>query len=645
MAAKKKTENKPVEMTCKVSDWDQYLFGQGNHYEIYKKLGAHLTEKDGVAGTYFAVWAPRAKSVKLIGDFNNWDGKDHEMTRLEPLGIYELFVPGVGEGNIYKYLIDGADGNLHYKCDPYGFSAEMRPGTASKVADLSYKWKDSKWMEARAEVDTNKMPMSIYEVHLGSWKRHPHEEEETGFYTYEELAEELVKYVKEMGYTHVELMGIAEHPFDGSWGYQVTGYFAPTSRYGTPKQFKKLIDALHKAKIGVILDWVPAHFPRDAHGLANFDGAPLYEYPDPRKGEHPDWGTKIFNYEMNEVKNFLISNALYWMEEFHIDGLRVDAVASMLYLDYGKQDGQWVANKYGGNNNLEAIEFFKHLNSCLLGKYPGTLMIAEESTAWPKVTDKPENDGLGFSYKWNMGWMHDFLEYMKLDPYFRKNNHNKMTFAASYMTSENYILVLSHDEVVHLKCSMINKMPGYPDDKFANLKAGYAFMMGHPGKKLLFMGQEFAQYQEWSEARELDWYLLGEEKHQQMQGWVKELLHIYKKHPCLYSLDRSYDGFQWINADDADRSIFSFVRYDETKKKSLLFVMNFTPMAREDYRVGVPRRKQYKLILNSHDEKFGGNDIVENRETVYKAAKGECDKQPFSFSYPLPPYGVAVFEF
>ena len=645
MAAKNKTENKPVEMTCKVTDWDQYLFGQGNHYEIYKKLGAHLTEKDGVAGTYFAVWAPRAKSVKVIGEFNNWDGKDHEMTRLEPLGIYELFIPGVGEGMTYKYLIDGADGNLHYKCDPYGFSAEMRPGTASKVADLSYKWKDAKWMEARVEKDTEKMPVSIYEVHLGSWKRHPHDEDEPGFYTYEELAEELVKYVKEMGYTHVELMGIAEHPFDGSWGYQVTGYFAPTSRYGTPKQFKKLIDALHKAKIGVILDWVPAHFPRDAHGLANFDGYPLYEYPDPRKGEHPDWGTKIFNYEMNEVKNFLISNALYWMEEYHIDGLRVDAVASMLYLDYGKSDGQWVANKYGGNNNLEAIEFFKHLNSCLLGKYPGTMMIAEESTAWPKVTEKPENDGLGFSYKWNMGWMHDFLEYMKLDPYFRKHNHNKMTFAASYMTSENYILVLSHDEVVHLKCSMINKMPGYPDDKFANLKAGYAFMMGHPGKKLLFMGQEFAQYQEWSEARELDWYLLAEEKHQQMQGWVKELLHIYKKHPCLYDLDRSYDGFQWINADDADRSIFSFVRYDEQKKKSLLFVMNFTPVAREDYRVGVPRKKQYKLILNSHDEKFGGNDIVENRETVYKSTKGECDKQPFSFSYPLPAYGVAVFEF
>ena len=646
MAAKKKNVTMPEEMTCKVSDWDQYLFGQGTHYEIYKKLGAHLTQKDGKAGTYFAVWAPRAKSVKVIGAFNNWDGKDHEMTRLEPLGIYELFVPGVGEGDTYKYLIEGADGNMHYKADPYAFHAEMRPGTASKVADISYKWKDSKWLEERRAKDTNKMPMSIYEVHPGSWKKHPVTEEDAdGFYSYEELAEELVKYVKDMGYTHVELMGIAEHPFDGSWGYQVTGYFAPTSRYGTPKQFKYLIDTLHKNKIGVILDWVPAHFPRDAHGLANFDGAPLYEYADPRKGEHPDWGTKIFNYEMNEIKNFLIANALYWIEEFHIDGLRVDAVASMLYLDYGKKDGQWVANKYGGNNNLEAIEFFKHLNSCLLGKNPGTIMIAEESTAWPKVTEKPEHDGLGFSYKWNMGWMHDFLEYMKLDPYFRKNNHNKMTFAASYMTSENYILVLSHDEVVHLKCSMINKMPGYPDDKFANLKAGYAFMMGHPGKKLLFMGQEFAQYQEWSEARELDWYLLGEEKHQQMQGWVRDLLHIYKKYPCLYELDKSYDGFQWINPNDADRSIFSFVRYDEEKKKSLLFVMNFTPMERADYRVGVPRKKQYKLILNSHDEKFGGKDVVENRATDYKAEKGECDGQPFSFGYPLPPYGVAVFEF
>ncbi len=645
MAAKKNMQAATEEMTCRISEWDQYLFGQGNHYEIYKKLGAHLTKKDGKSGTYFAVWAPHAKSVRVIGEFNQWDGKNHEMTRLEPLGIYELFVPGVKEGMAYKYLIEGADGNLHYKADPYAAYAEVRPATASRVAKLDYRWKDEKWMEERKTKDTDKMPISIYEVHPGSWKRHPHEEEEDGFCTYEELADHLVKYVKDMGYTHVELMGIAEHPFDGSWGYQVTGYFAPTSRYGTPKQFKYLIDTFHKNKIGVILDWVPAHFPKDAHGLANFDGAPLYEYPDPRKGEHPDWGTKIFNYEMNEVKNFLIANALYWIEEFHIDGLRVDAVASMLYLDYGKEDGQWVANKYGGNKNLEAIEFFKHLNSCLLGRNPGTLMIAEESTAWPKVTDKPENDGLGFSYKWNMGWMHDFLEYMKLDPYFRKHNHNKMTFAVSYMTSENYILVLSHDEVVHLKCSMINKMPGYPDDKFANLKAGYAFMMGHPGKKLLFMGQEFAQYQEWSEARELDWYLLGDEKHQQVQDWCRELLHIYKKHPCLYEMDKSYDGFQWINADDADRSVFSFVRYDEKKKKNLLFVINFTPVERGDYRVGVPRGKQYHLILNSHDQKFGGKDIVENRELVYKAKKGECDGQAYSFAYPLPPYGVAVFEF
>ncbi|MGN0334497.1 MAG: 1,4-alpha-glucan branching protein GlgB [Lachnospiraceae bacterium] len=650
MAAKTKkmakVKTKPEEMECRVTEWDQYLFGQGTHYEIFKKLGAHLTKKNGKKGVYFAVWAPRAKSVKLLGDFNNWDGSEYSMTRLEPLGIYEIFVPGIGEGALYKFLIEGADGNLHYKADPFAFWAELRPGTASKVADISgYKWKDTKWMDARKEKDVQKSPMSIYEVHPGSWKKHPNAEEADAFYTYDELAKELVAYVKEMGYTHVELMGIAEHPYDGSWGYQVTGYYAPTSRYGTPKQFKHFIDELHKNKIGVILDWVPAHFPRDAHGLANFDGAPLFEYPDPKKGEHPDWGTKIFNYEMNEVKNFLIANALYWVEEYHVDGLRVDAVASMLYLDYGKQDGQWIANKYGGNKNLEAIEFFKHMNSCLRGRNPGVMMIAEESTAWPKVTGKPEDDGLGFNFKWNMGWMHDFLEYMKLDPYFRKYNHNKMTFAMTYATSENYILVLSHDEVVHLKCSMINKMPGYPDDKFANLKAGYAFMFGHPGKKLLFMGQEFAQYQEWSEARELDWYLLGEDKHRQMQEFVKELLHIYKKNPSLYELDNSYDGFEWINANDGDRSIFSFMRHDSKKKKNLLFAINFTPIAREDYRIGVPRRKQYKLILNSHDERFGGNDIVAEREKVYKAAKGECDGQPYSFSYPLPPFGVAVFEF
>ena len=446
-----------------------------------------------------------------------------------------------------------------------------------------------------------------------------------------------------MGYTHVELMGIAEHPFDGSWGYQVTGYYAPTSRYGGPLEFKYLVNYLHKNKIGVILDWVPAHFPKDAHGLAEFDGTACYEHADPRQGEHPDWGTKIFNYGRNEVRNFLIANALYWIEEFHVDGLRVDAVASMLYLDYGKQDGQWVANKYGDNKNLEAIDFFKHLNSCVLGRNKGAMMIAEESTAWPKVTGDVEDEGLGFSLKWNMGWMNDFLEYMKLDPYFRKDNHNKMTFAMSYACSENYILVLSHDEVVHLKCSMLNKMPGYLVDKFANLRAGYVFMFGHPGKKLLFMGNEFAQLQEWSEARELDWYLLKEEPHQQMQNLVKALLHMYKKYRCLYEQDDSWDGFQWINADDCFRSIFSFVRYSKTKRKNLLFVVNFTPMERLDYRVGVPKKKKYKLVLDGDAEEFGGNG--RKKPEIYEAKKGECDGQKFYVESPLSPYGIAVFEF
>lgn len=488
-----------------VGDLDQYLLGQGTHYDIFRKLGAHLMTVDGKSGVYFAVWAPHALEVHVIGDFNGWNEESHAMERLEPLGIWELFVPDVKQGALYKYLIETQDHRRLYKADPYASSAEMRPGTASRVADISgFKWTDGTWMEQRRAKTMTEEPMAIYEVHPGSWKKYPHGPDEDGFYNYRELAHSLADYVHEMGYTHVELMGIAEHPFDGSWGYQVTGYYAPTSRYGSPQDFMYLVNYLHKKKIGVILDWVPAHFPRDAHGLADFDGQPLYEYPDPRKGEHPDWGTKIFNYEMNEVKNFLIANALYWVEQFHVDGLRVDAVASMLYLDYGKQSGQWVPNKYGGNENLEAVEFFKHLNSVLLGRNPGAMMIAEESTAWPKVTDKPENDGLGFSFKWNMGWMNDFLEYMKLDPYFRKGAHHLMTFAMTYAYSEKYILVLSHDEVVHLKCSMYNKMPGYPDDKFANLKAAYSFMMGHPGKKLLFMGQDFAQLQEWSEARELD---------------------------------------------------------------------------------------------------------------------------------------------
>ena len=632
------------EMSCFISDFDQYLFGQGNHYDIFRKLGAHLTEVDGQKGVHFAVWAPHALEVHVIGEFNGWNESSHLMRRLDPLGIWELFVPGVQLGSLYKYLIESQDHRLLYKADPYATEAELRPGTASKVSDISgYQWSDGDWMNTRKKKKPKEEPMSIYEVHPGSWRRHPHGSDEDGYYSYRELAHELADYVHEMGYTHVELMGIAEHPFDGSWGYQVTGYYAPTSRHGSPKDFMYLIDYLHQKKIGVILDWVPAHFPKDAHGLADFDGQPLYEYPDPRKGEHPDWGTKIFNYEMNEVKNFLIANALYWVEEFHVDGLRVDAVASMLYLDYGKEAGQWVPNKFGGNKNLEAIEFFKHLNSVLLGRNPGVVTIAEESTAWPMVTGRPEDDGLGFSFKWNMGWMNDFLEYMKQDPYFRKGAHNLMTFAMTYAYSENYILVLSHDEVVHLKCSMINKMPGEYEEKFANLKAAYAFMLGHPGKKLLFMGQDFAQLQEWSEARELDWYLLEQDQHRELQSFVKALLHLYKKTPALYQQDTRPEGFQWINANDGYRSIFSFMRFDKEKKKSLLFVCNFTPVERLDYRVGVPRKKQYKLVLDSDAAEFGGSG--KTKPSVYKAETGECDGQPYSIAYPLPAYGVAVFEF
>mgnify|MGYP002588352422 FL=1 len=637
------TAQKP-EVSCFISDFDQYLFGQGNHYDIFRKLGAHLTEHEGQKGVHFAVWAPHAVTVHVIGEFNGWNETSHPMSRLDPLGIWEVFVPGVQLGCLYKYLIEAQDHSLLYKADPYATEAERRPGTASKVSDISdFRWSDKDWMEKRKKKDPKEEPMAIYEVHPGSWKKHPHGPDEDGYYNYRELAHELADYVLEMGYTHVELMGIAEHPFDGSWGYQVTGYYAPTSRHGSPKDFMYLINYLHQKKIGVVLDWVPAHFPKDAHGLADFDGQPLYEYPDPRKGEHPDWGTKVFNYEMNEVKNFLIANALYWVEEFHVDGLRVDAVASMLYLDYGRESGQWIPNKFGGNKNLEAIEFFKHLNSVLLGRNPGVVTIAEESTAWPMVTGRPEDDGLGFSFKWNMGWMNDFLEYMKLDPYFRKGAHNLMTFAMTYAYSENYILVLSHDEVVHLKRSMINKMPGEYEEKFANLKAAYAFMLGHPGKKLLFMGQEFAQLQEWSEARELDWYLLEQDEHRELQAFVKALLHLYQKHPALYELDTHPEGFQWINANDGYRSIFSFMRFDKARKKNLLFVCNFTPVERPDYRVGVPKKKQYKLVLDSDAAEFGGSGV--EKPTVYKAEAGECDGQPYSIAYPLPGYGVAVFEF
>ena len=620
------------------TELDQYLFGQGTHYDIYRKLGAHPVKDGDEEGVYFAVWAPNAQGVSVIGEFNEWDEQANPMTKAGPIGVFETFVPGAKIGQLYKFFIIGMNGEHIYKADPYANEAELRPGTASRITDIrDFKWKDGTWMKTRQKFDETKNAMSIYEVHPGSWMKHPAtEEDEKGFYNYRELAVKLAQYVKDMGYTHVELMGIAEHPFDGSWGYQVTGYYAPTSRYGTPQDFKYLVDYLHRQKIGVILDWVPAHFPKDAHGLANFDGTAVYEHADPRQGEHPDWGTKIYNYGRPEVKNFLIANALFWIEECHVDGLRVDAVASMLYLDYGKNDGQWVANKYGGNQNLEAIEFFKHLNTVVLGRNHGTVMIAEESTAWPKVTGKAEDDGLGFSLKWNMGWMNDFLEYMKLDPYFRKFNHNKMTFSMTYAYSEKYVLVISHDEVVHLKKSMLEKMPGELDDKFKNLKAAYTFMFCHPGKKLLFMGQEFGQLREWSEERELDWFLLGEEKHRDLKDFVKALLKMYRKYPALYGMDTDPSGFEWINADDGDRSIYSFVRKSPTGRNNLLVICNFTPMDRPDYRVGVPKKKQYTQLLDE-------NGMTAKK--VFKAEKQECDNRPFSFAYPLPAYGVAIFQY
>ena len=626
-------------VSMKFTDLDQYLFGQGTNYEVYKKLGAHPTTYRRKKGVYFAVWAPNAQSVSVIGEFNDWEEEANPMEKVGPIGVYEVFVPGAKIGQLYKFFIVGAHGEKLYKADPYANEAELRPGTASRITDITdYKWKDATWIKNREKFDEQVEPMAIYEVHPGSWKKHPQSEEnEKGFYNYREFAHALAAYVKEMGYTHVELMGIAEHPFDGSWGYQVTGYYAPTSRYGTPQDFKYMVDYLHQNKIGVILDWVPAHFPKDAHGLANFDGTAVYEHADPRQGEHPDWGTKIYNYGRPEVKNFLIANALYWVEECHVDGLRVDAVASMLYLDYGKKDGEWIANKYGGNQNLEAIEFFKHLNTVVLGRNHGTVMIAEESTAWPMVTGDAEKDGLGFSLKWNMGWMNDFLEYMKLDPYFRKFNHNKMTFSMSYAYSERYVLVLSHDEVVHLKCSMIEKMPGELPDKFRNLKAAYSFMNCHPGKKLLFMGQEFGQLRECSEERELDWFLLNEEPHKELQNYVHDLLTIYKKYPALYAGDNNPEGFEWINADDRDRSIFSFVRKSPTKRNNILYIVNFTPVDRPDYRVGVPKKKQYKLIMDE-------NGLLEQPKT-FKAVKQECDNREFSFAYPLPAYGVAIFTY
>ena len=626
-----------------ISEMDQYLFSQGTHYDIYKKLGAHFSEEKGVKGVFFAVWAPHAAAVHVIGEFNGWNEESHPMKKEGPGGIHSLFVPGVQENTLYKFLITTEKGEKLYKADPFANYAEMRPGNASKITSLKgFAWEDEKWEENRDKLNVFEQPIAIYECHIGSWMKHP-DGTEDGFYNYREFADRLVEYLKEMRYTHVELMGIAEHPFDGSWGYQVTGYYAPTSRYGTPKDFMYLVNRLHKIGVGVILDWVPAHFATDAFGLGCFDGTCIFEDPDPRKGEHPEWGTKIFNYGKAEVKNFLIANVLFWLREFHIDGVRVDAVASMLYLDYGKKDGEWCPNKFGGNKNLEAIEFFKHLNSVVRGTYPGFLTIAEESTAWPKVTGDIEDGGLGFTFKWNMGWMHDFCEYMKLDPYFRKDNHYAMTFAMTYNESENYILPLSHDEVVHLKCSMVNKMPGYHVDKYANLRVGYTYMFGHSGKKLLFMGQDFGQEREWSEARELDWFLLQEPLNRGMKEFMGELLKMYRKYPCLYTIDNSWKGFEWMNADDKDRSTYTFVRRTKDCRNNLLFVLNMTPMTWENYQISVPAKKKYKLVLNSNEERFGGNGH-RIPEVVEAKAKPLCGRK-YSISIDLAPYTAAVFVF
>ena len=620
-----------------MTELDTYLFGQGTHYEIYNKMGAHLAVKNGKEGVYFVVWAPKAKEVYVVGDFNDWRAYGYDMKPVSDGGVYELFVEGARAGQCYKFLIISQDGEALYKADPYANAAQLRPETASVITDLTgFKWTDDKWVENKKKEDHLSSAMSIYECHIGSWRKQK-DGTKDGYMNYRDIAHELAEYVSDMGYTHVELMGIAEYPFDGSWGYQVTGYYAPTARYGTPKDFMYFVDYMHKKGIGVILDWVPAHFPKDAHGLANFDGSCVYEYADPRKGEHPDWGTKVFDYSKNEVSNFLIANGMYWVDKFHIDGLRVDAVASMLYLDYGRTEGNWVPNKYGGNGNLEAMSFLKHFNSMMKKRFPQAVTIAEESTAWPNVSGDPDNgDCLGFTFKWNMGWMHDFTEYMKLDPYFRKFNHGKLTFSLMYAYSENFILVLSHDEVVHLKCSMLGKMPGDKDDKFSNLKLAYAYMCGHPGKKLLFMGQEFGQWNEWSEERELDWYLLDDESHKQMKDFTKKCMLLYKNYRCLYETDYRPEGFRWINANDKDNSVYSFIRISPDNNKHLLFVLSFTPVERNKFCIGAPLKGKYKLVL-------GSNEDIQKKTLT--AVKGDCDGYKQSLLIDLPAYGIAVYEF
>ena len=626
----------------RISELDTYLFAKGTHYEIYEKMGAHLAEEDGKAGTYFSVWAPNARSVSVVGDFNNWDRTAHPMQPVQQSGIWDIFVPGVKAGDLYKFAVETSQGYTVLKADPYGNQSQLRPDNASVVADIRYfDWTDQAWRKEHQEKKTES-PMAIYEVHPGSWKKDPSMPGE--FYNFKKLAVELADYVLEMGYTHVELIGLSEHPFDGSWGYQVSGYYAPTARYGTPADFMYFVNYMHDHGIGVILDWVPAHFPKDEFGLGRFDGTALYEHQDPRKGEHPEWGTYFFNYGRTEVSNFLVANALFWIEKFHVDGLRVDAVASMLYLDFGRSSGNWIPNEDGGNQNYEAITFLKHLNSIVAQRNPGAMMIAEESTAWPKVTGDVDDGGLGFTYKWNMGWMHDFLEYMKCDPIFRKYHQNQITFSFMYAYSENYVLVLSHDEVVHLKKSMIYKMPGTMPEKFGNLRAAYGLMMMHPGKKLLFMGQDFAQTAEWNEAKSLDWHLLEKyPEHQQLNHYYCDLLHFYQNEPALYELDDSPEGFAWINGSDAEHTMLTFCRMTKDKKNCLLCHFNFSPVAYENFQSGVLCPGTYTEVFNSNAAEYGGTGLV-NPEPI-EAVKESWDFKDYSIKYHLGAYGVCIFKF
>lgn len=631
-----------VTMTGQV---DQYLFGIGQHFEVYERFGAHLTEKDGMEGVCFSVWAPAAKSVSVVGTFNGWREAAGCMERLGASGIYELFVPGAIEGDLYKYCIHTRTGEVLYKADPYAFESEVRPGNASRVAGIEdYRWRDQEWMTRREKKDYRTEPINILEVHPGSFQKRPiTEADPDGFLNYKQLAHALGDYAEEMGYTHVELLGILEYPFDGSWGYQVTGYFAPTSRYGNPKDFMYLVDYLHRKGIGVYLDWVPAHFPKDAHGLACFDGTPLYEYEDLRKGEHREWGTKVFDYGKKEVQNFLCASAVFWLKEYHLDGLRVDAVSSMLYLDYGRGPGEWIPNIYGGNQNLEAVEFLQLLNRTTRKFAPGTVMIAEESTSWPGVTGEPEGQGLGFHMKWNMGWMNDTLAYMEKDPIYRSYHHDHLTFGMVYAYTEHFIQALSHDEVVHGKHSLLGKMPaGEGLDPFGDLRAYYGFYIGHPGKKLLFMGQEFAQEREWSENRELDWFLLSEPKHLGMQRYMHSLYEIYREYPALYELDYEPGGFQWMDPDDAEESIVSFARFGRNGN-NLLFVINFTPVERKEYRLGTPCGGSYELLLDSSWKKFGGTR--EELHKIYEAENIPSGQRETSFSYDLSGYEAAIFSF